>query len=72
MEQKASFTHYIDNALIPIKQVLEGPITEDCPPSYLRGMNHLVVALDQVAASKLDLSKLKGMYQDRELLITNL
>jgi len=52
-----------------LKKVLEGPITEQCPPSYLRNMNDLTLALDPAAASKLDLDRLKEMYQDRQLVV---
>lgn len=52
-----------------VKEFFECPIDKSCPPSYLRNMNHLIVALDKPSASKLDFGELKKMYQSRQLLI---
>ena len=54
-----------------VRELLECTIGENCPPSYLRNMGNLVVALDNAAASGLDFGRLKEIYQDRELLVKN-
>ncbi|MBS3098036.1 6-phosphogluconolactonase [Candidatus Woesearchaeota archaeon] len=54
-----------------VKELLECDIDENCPPSYIRDMDNLIVALDQGAASRLDFDKLREIYKDRELKCQN-
>ena len=52
-----------------VKELLECAINTNCPPSYLRNMDNLTLALDQAAASRLDFVKLNEVYKSRELII---
>ncbi len=52
-----------------IKSTLESAENAFCPPSYLRNMDNLIVALDKGAASKLSFDALRQMYSDRKLIL---
>lgn len=55
-----------------VKEFLEGPVTAKCPPSYLRTMDNLTVALEPDSASRLDFNRLNDIYKNRELVVRHL